>query len=99
MQIDNVISDENPIIFTPEDGFDKNRDLTDPNFTPFIQMLLELSTNIHDKNNQSMKIEACQMEIQEMRLEVETGTMMIIVNFIKFKVYLDRQCTKNEKGI
>ena len=53
MQIDNVISKENPIIFTPEGGFDKNSDLTDPNYTPFIQIMVDAIFRPNQINNQN----------------------------------------------
>ena len=79
MQIDNVVSKENPIILSPEQGFDKHSYLTAPDFTPFIQLKVSLTSR--DTNGSiDTKVEALQFQIQGIYLEVETGTLMTIVS-------------------
>lgn len=78
MQIDNVISKENPIIFSPESALDKHSHLTAAEFTPFIQAKISQTSKFMDKSVQRT-VEALQLQIQTIMLEVETGTLMVIV--------------------
>lgn len=50
MQIDNMVSLENPILFSPTEMLDKEKVLTDEEYTPFIQIKVSYS------NNQSAKV-------------------------------------------
>lgn len=78
IQIDNMISKENPILFSPEDPLDKGKELSDPLYTPFIQLKLSQSSNRYHKTSQR-KIDAFQLKIQAMKLDVETGTLKSIL--------------------
>lgn len=78
IQIDNMISKENPILFAPEDPLDKGKELSDPLYTPFIQLKLSQSSNQYQKTSQR-KIDAFQLKIQAMKLDVETGTLKSIL--------------------
>lgn len=77
MQIDNMVSKDNPTIFSPEDG-DKTRILTDPDFTPFIQVKVSQTSNMHVDSVQK-RIDAFQIKLQQMKIEAETGTISIVM--------------------
>lgn len=81
IQIDNVTSKDNPVLFSPEDGLDKGGALSDINYTPFIQIKLSQTSNKNQKISQQI-IDAFQVKIQRMKLEVETGTLKIIVSIL-----------------
>lgn len=81
MQIDNMVSLENPILFSPDEVLDKARILSDPEYTPFVQMKVSYSNN-KSANVSRKKIDAFQVMIQEMKVEVETGTLNIIINTV-----------------
>jgi hypothetical protein len=90
IQIDNMLSEENPIIFSPENALDKGRKVTmqdleysgkkkDEGYTPFIQVKFSISNTANNLLTQT-KIDAIQVKIQTILLEVETGTLSVIVS-------------------
>lgn len=89
IQIDNMLSEENPIIFSPENALDKGMKVTikdleydkkrvDKSYTPFIQVKFSISNTANNQLTQT-KIDAIQVKIQTILLEVETGTLSVIV--------------------
>ena len=76
-----MTSKDNPILFSPEDGLDKGKEVSDPKYTPFIQLILSKTSSQNQKIAQE-KIEAVQIQIQKMMLDVETGTLKLIVSII-----------------
>ena len=106
MQIDNMVSLENPILFTPETVLDKEKILNDPEHTPFIQIKLSYSSN-QSGNVIRRRIDANQIMIQAMKVEVETGTLNLIMNTV-FEVtgvfsdeqieYLSAETVKQQKS-
>ena len=81
MQIDNMVSLENPILFSPIEVLDKAKIFTDEEYTPFIQIKLSYSNN-QKFNVSRKKIDALQVMIQKMKAEVETGTLNIILSTV-----------------
>ena len=81
MQIDNMVSMENPILFTPMEILDKNRILVDKEYTPFIQIKISSSNNQSIKVSRK-KVDAIQIMIQKMKMEIETGTLNVILSTI-----------------
>ena len=74
IQIDNMLNNVMPVFFGPM----KELDLTSTGehqgeeYTPFIQVLITFS-EIQEKDVYIMKYEGLQFNIQEMKLQVETG--------------------------
>jgi hypothetical protein len=77
MQIDNMVSVDNPTIFAPEDG-DRDKILNDPEYTPFIQIKMSQTSNMH-VNSVQKRIDAFQVKLQKMKIEADTGSLAIIV--------------------
>ena len=81
MQIDNMVSMENPILFTPMEILDKDKILIDEEYTPFIQVKVS-STNNKSSKVSRKKVDALQIMIQKMKMEIETGTLNVILGTI-----------------
>lgn len=81
MQIDNMVSLENPILFSPIEVLDKDSIFSNPEYTPFIQIKLSYSNNQKLKVSRK-RIDALQVMIQKMKAEVETGTLNIILSTV-----------------
>lgn len=76
IQIDNMMSLDSPIVFTSEEGLSLNKE------TPFIQIKVSKSSN-EQKQQSNVKIDAIQLKIQTMMLEVDTGIISAIVSIHK----------------
>jgi hypothetical protein len=81
MQIDNMVSLENPILFSPMEILDKDQIVTNPEYTPFVQIKVSYSNNQSSKVSRK-KIDAFQVMIQKMKVEVETGTLNTIIGTV-----------------
>lgn len=105
MQIDNMVSLENPILFSPMEVLDKDKILNDPEYTPFVQIKVSYSNNQTAKVSRK-KIDAFQVMIQKMKVELETGTLNVIINTVseisavfgeQETEYLSAQTVKHKK--
>ena len=67
MQIDNMVSLENPILFGPEEILDKDKILNEESYTPFVQMKISYSNN-QSANVSRKKIDGLQVMIQKMQV-------------------------------
>jgi hypothetical protein len=81
MQIDNMVSLENPILFSPMEVLDKDKILDDEEYTPFVQIKVSYSNNLTAKVSRK-KIDAFQVMIQKMKVELETGSINVIINTV-----------------
>lgn len=81
MQIDNMVSLENPILFSPQETLDKKTILENEDYTPFVQIKVSFSSN-ESANVSRKKIDAFQVMIQKMKAEVETGTLNVIIGTV-----------------
>jgi hypothetical protein len=105
MQIDNMVSLDNPILFSPDMVLDKEKILTDLEHTPFVQIKLSRSSNISARVTRK-KIDAFQVMIQAMKVQVETGTLNLIISTVmeiqgvfndQGTEYLSAQTVKQQK--
>ncbi|CAI2359786.1 unnamed protein product [Moneuplotes crassus] len=80
-QIDNMVTTENSILFSPEEILDKEKILNDEEYTPFVQIKISYTNNESSKVSRK-KIDALQVMIQKMKLEVETGALNVIINTV-----------------
>lgn len=81
VQIDNMTSIENPLLLSPYEVIDKKKIYEDKDYVPFIQVAATFSTSEYGIVSKK-KFDALQLMIQKFKIEIETGTVMIIVNNI-----------------
>lgn len=101
IQIDNMVSKENAIIFAPVESLDRYTIENDPDYTPFIQLKISYASNEFSAMSRT-KIEALQLVIQAMKVEVETGTIKIILHNVNevSEVFKENQPTDgNQEGL
>lgn len=81
MQVDNMVSLENPILFSPVEILNKDSIFSDEEYTPFVQIKLSYS-NSQKRKVSRKRIDALQVMIQKMKAEVETGTLNVILSTV-----------------